>query len=112
MTFFRGKEHGDLPAYFHTNSITELHWVPFIKLLAKYIAMQDKLNEEELRNDFIHNPQNLRRNVLENLHITTSYFDARTKNYYNTGCTELFQLKKPCLNQTYKKTMNFVQKIV
>ena len=26
MTFFRRKEKSDLPAYFHTNSMAELHW--------------------------------------------------------------------------------------
>ena len=91
MTFFRRKEHGDLPAYLHTNSMAELHWIPFIKLLAKHIALRDISNEEEVKNELTCNPQKLRRPVLEYLHITTAYFDARTKNYYSTVCTELFQ---------------------
>ena len=44
FTFFRRNEVGDLPAYFHTNSMAEIHWIPLIKLLSKYIASTDSKN--------------------------------------------------------------------
>ena len=92
FTFYRRKEVGDLPAYFHTNSMAEIHWIPLIKLLSKYIASTESKNACDIENEFLSNPQLLRRAVLSNLHIATSYFDARTKNYYNTVCKSLFQV--------------------
>ena len=91
FTFYRRNETNDLPAYFHTNSMAELHWAPLIKLLAKYMADIGGKDENVIICELKENPQYLRKTVLENLHIVTMYFDARTKNYYNTVIKELFQ---------------------
>ena len=73
-------------AHFHTNSMAEIDWVPLIKLLLKHISAIESENVNDIENGFMTNPQLLRRAVLNNLHIVTSYFDARSKNYYNTVC--------------------------
>jgi len=91
FTFFRRHIKGDLPCYFHTNSMAELHWLPLKQFLSNYLTeiaggeasiWLQKLNEDK---------HFLRKTVLENLHIVTLYFEARSINYYNTVCKNIFQ---------------------
>ena len=91
FTFFRRKEEGDLGAYFKTNSLAELHWTPLVKLLAKYLSTTNGENYEEIFQRLNENSSECRKAVLQNLHIVTQYFDARSKNYYHTVCKELYQ---------------------
>ena len=90
FTFYRRKEVGDLPCYFHTNSMAELHWLPLKQLLAKYLKHTTGDDKQDYLNELNTNSHFLRKTVLENLHIVTRYFEARSLNYYNTVARELF----------------------
>ena len=91
LTFFRRKEYGDLPAYFDTNSCAEYHWKPLMKLLIKYHAECTIMDLQEVRNLISTDYKFRRELVLDNLHIVTSYFDARTINYFSSVIKELMQ---------------------
>ena len=90
LTFFHRKEYGDLPAYFDTNSCAEYHWTPLHELLIKYVAKTGNLTEDYLRQKFQNDSTFKRQLILSNLHIVSSYFDARTINYFATVNRELF----------------------
>ena len=91
LTFFRRKEYGDLPAYFDTNSCAEYHWKPLMELLIKYHAECTNMDLQEVRNLISIDYKFRRELVLDNLHIVTSYFDARTINYFSSVIKELMQ---------------------
>ena len=90
LTFFHRKEYGDLPAYFDTNSCAEYHWTPLHELLIKYVAKTGNLTEDYLRQKLQNDSSFKRQLILSNLHIVSSYFDARTINYFATVNRELF----------------------
>ena len=90
--FFRRHIVGDLPVYFHTNSMAELHWDPLKQLLAKYISKTESSTYEDVYRELNSNAHYLRQAILKNLHIVTTYFEARSINYYNTVAKELFNL--------------------
>ena len=89
--FFRRKESGDLPCYFHTNSMAELHWSPLKLLLAKYISTYSNDDTQSILDQLNTDTHFLRQTDLQNLHIVTRYFEARSINYYNTVAKELYQ---------------------
>eukprot|EP00111_Clytia_hemisphaerica_P011688 TCONS_00034333-protein len=91
MMYYRRKEVGDLPAYFHTNSMAENHWRPLALLLSKYKAENSCVDQEAFYQQLLEDKRLLRKTVLENQHITTHYFAARTINYYNTVMRTLLQ---------------------
>ena len=91
ILYYRLKEHGDMPAYFDTMSCAEYFNQPLLQLLAKYHAEIHnecaKIVKDKMDTDF-----NYRRQmVLNNLHIVTTYFNARTINYYATVMKETLQ---------------------
>ncbi|XP_066913356.1 uncharacterized protein [Clytia hemisphaerica] len=92
LLFFRRYSIGDLPSYFHTNSMAELHWAPLRQLLAKYLSSTCEDTYDGILNKLNTDMHFLRRTVLQNLHIATLYFESRTINYYNTVAKELFDL--------------------
>ncbi|XP_066930062.1 uncharacterized protein [Clytia hemisphaerica] len=92
MMYYRRKEVGDLPAYFHTNSMAENHWRPLALLLSKYKAENSCVDQEAFYQQLLEDKRLLRKTVLENQHITTHYFAARTINYYNTVMRTLCNL--------------------
>jgi len=91
FTFFRRKETKYLAAWFITNCMAELHWKPLINLLAKYISTTTRKDEDDVRSELTLNSQYLRKQILENLHIATLMFDARSKNFVHTVGKTLFQ---------------------
>ena len=82
--FYRKNICDDLPTYFHTDSMAELHWSSLAQLLSKYLHSIHGVDEETTYQQLITDHGFLRRTILENLHIVTNYFDARSINYYNT----------------------------
>ena len=91
FTFYRRHVKKDLPCYFQSASIAEFHWIGLKLLLAKYLSAIDSKGESvetylKKMNDMHFN----RQIVLQNLHIVTLYFQARTINFYNTVGVELF----------------------
>ena len=90
---FRFLEFGDLPAYFDTLSCAEYHSVPFplLQLLVKYYAAIKNEDEDTIKEKVMCDNKFKRELVLQNLHIVTQYFDARTVNYYSTVMKELLQ---------------------
>ncbi|XP_057310732.1 uncharacterized protein LOC130648690 [Hydractinia symbiolongicarpus] len=91
LLFFRRKEFGDLPGYFDTNSCAEFHWKPLHELLIKYHALINNLNEDTVRQQMENDSKFKREMILQNLHIVTQYFDARTINYFATVDKKVFQ---------------------
>ena len=91
MCFFRFKEYGDLPSYFTTMSCAEYHWVPLMDLIVKYLAKIQGREILDIRKEIENSPNMRRRVVLDNLHIVTTHFDARTINYYATVMKDITQ---------------------
>eukprot|EP00111_Clytia_hemisphaerica_P009342 TCONS_00027422-protein len=88
---YRRKEFGDLPAYFHTNSMAEFHWTSLALILSRYKAQSCGINQQDYYDRLSTDSRFFRQTVLENQHIVTSYFSARTINYYNTVISKLLQ---------------------
>ena len=60
------------------------------ELLIKYVAKTGNLTEDYLRQKLQNDSTFKRQLILSNLHIVSSYFDARTINYFATVNRELF----------------------
>ena len=82
--FFRLMEYGAMPAYFDTMSCAEYHCVPLLDILIKYLAKINGLEFNTVKEKVCSDNAFRRSLVLQNLHIVTTYFDARTINYYKT----------------------------
>ena len=79
-----------MPVYFDTMSCAEYHCVPLLELLIKHHAKIHSLDVENVRNKVYTEPNFKRHLVLQNLYIVTTYFDARTINYYASIMKEVF----------------------
>ena len=80
---------GDLPAYFHTLSMAELHWQPLEDVLAEYVRVTRGADAgARVATD----PAYKRKMLLECGHVVTQAFDARTVNWFATLAREQFQL--------------------
>jgi len=91
ILYYRLKEYGDMPAYFDTMSCAEYHCQPLLDLLSKYHAQVSNVCEKEVRKRMDEDFTFRRQIVLQNLHIVTTYFNARTINYYATVMKETLQ---------------------
>ena len=91
ILYYRLKEYGDMPAYFDTMSCAEYHCQPLLQLLSKYYAWVNNKSEESVKEKMDTDFNFIRQIVLENLHIVTRYFNARTINYYATVMKETLQ---------------------
>ena len=91
ILYYRLKEHGDMPAYFDTMSCAEYYCQPLLQILSKYHAHINNMCEKDVREKMETDFNFRRQMVLQNLHIVTSYFDARTINYYATVMKETLQ---------------------
>ena len=89
--YYRLKEHGDMPAYFDTMSCAEYYCQPLLQLLSKYHAHLYNECEQDVKEKLNADFNFRRQMVLNNLHIVTSYFNARTINYYATVMKETLQ---------------------
>ena len=90
---WRKYDFGDLPPYFHTLSMAELHWLEIERVLCLYLRMSRPGSAgleaaERLQSE----PAFKRQTLLECGHVVTNLFDARTVNYYATVAKELFQV--------------------
>ena len=91
ILFFRLMEFGDMPAYFDTMSCAEYHCLPLLNLLILYHATVYSIDPNIVRSNAYNDHVFRRSLVLKNLHIVTTYFDARTINYYATVMKEVCQ---------------------
>ena len=90
---WRKYDFGDLPPYFHTLSMAELHWLEIERVLCLYLRTSRPgpagvEAAERLQSEGAFKRQTL----LECGHVVTNLFDARTVNYYATVAKELFQV--------------------
>ena len=99
---FRKEEHGDLPAYFDTNSLAEFHWKSLKKLLIEYESVVKGIPREQLE-EKVKEFSYYQQMVLNNLHIVTNYFDIRTVNYYTTVAREVFQTSDMWIRYEFAK---------
>ena len=91
ILYYRLKEHGDMPAYFDTMSCAEYHCQPLLQLLSKYHALVNNECEKDVREKMDADFNFRHQMVLQNLHIVTTYFNARTINYYATVMKKTLQ---------------------
>ena len=103
LALFGKTEYGDLPAYFHTNSMAEHHWFPLKQLLAKYESLVKGLDFKSVMERIDNNFSYYRKLVLSNLHIVTKYFESRTLNYYHSIGKELFQTSDMWIRYEFAK---------
>ena len=68
---------------FYINEMCKYHWVPLMNLMVQYLSRVDDVDESHIRGHIEYSPNYKRRLILDNLHIVTSYFDARTINHYS-----------------------------
>ena len=97
MHSWRRARHGDLPAYFQTNSIAEYHDPLLHRVLALYISrtrgdVDERASSFETALHHLRTDNSYLRDVLQECgHITTTYFDAHATNYYATVLKEVMQ---------------------
>ena len=79
--FYRKNVCDDLPSYFHTDSMAELHWSSLAQMLSHYLHSIHGIDKEITYQQLITDHSFLRRTILENLDIVTNHFDAHSINY-------------------------------
>ena len=81
-----------LPIWFDTNSNAEHHWDPLHRLIIKFHASINDIDEDSVRDEFISNSAFKHKILAQNGHIVTNYFHARdiNINYKNTVLKELY----------------------